>query len=111
MKVLCALALVLLPTLAAAQECEVNCLARLGQAVDVVTESDSGMTGARIYINGQVVLVPWRQEGSLVVFAFPQGFALGTYSFVIGLVTSSGEVKTDPNTLTVVRRRVRFRLP
>jgi hypothetical protein len=97
---------------AAAQNvCEVNCQVRVGQSFIAFTESDANATGYVLYINNVVRSdFPWLVVNGFVEFDVRSGLSLGSYSFMIGVLRGGApEVRTDPNTLTVVRRRVRWR--
>jgi hypothetical protein len=90
--------------------CEANCQVRQGEAFAVITDPVPGASRYVLYLNGVAQSVSWTIDADgFVSFAYPVGAYAGSYAFVIGAVVNGAEDKTDPNTLTIVKRKVKFR--
>lgn len=110
-----ALAVACLVVASAAQAqtvCETDCAVRVNQPVIVFTDaSPNEVQNCRLWINGSPVAGNGVFNGPYLEFAFPSGFARGTYTFHVtcAFIGGSEQVYTDPGTLTVRPGRVRFK--
>lgn len=92
--------------------CEVNCQVRIGSPFVAFTEAEPTATGYRMIVNGVARTdVNAQVANGFIEFTFAQGLpTAGSYSLVIQIVMPGGTVlSTDPNTLTVVKRKVRVK--
>ena len=90
--------------------CETNCVVRQAEPFYVITDPIPAATGYHLYLNGAQVTVSWTIDpDGFVSFAYPTGLMAGSYQFVITADTPTGPESTDPNTLSVIKRKIRFK--
>ena len=106
--VLSSLLLVAVPVSSQPQSgvCETNCQWQQGVAFTAFTDVDPAATSYALIVNGVPSSIQPVVSAAFVEFRFASGLPLGTHSFVITGTGPAGTWTTDPNTLTIVKRKV-----